>query len=366
MPETFDPPISVELDPETQKDFGTVEDVQRWLAAERDAFAWVSAFEKTIPGSPTPASSFMESRYAIIDKALNKYQRHRPDAPGLIPVVRQGVEQALRSACRGLLVSETRRGRHVASLLQWRAVAYIALCRFLGVSAEPGAASDEERRRGEAEAMFVDLRWTDVVDAYRRDLEQRANALQQSYAAAVEQFRGETGALVEQFRVAAEALADRLRDQVVERKSMAHAVTFWDKRSKEHEQAGGRWFVALIVAGVILIVAGFSFLPPLLEGPDWHRGAVVVAALVSLSFWLLRLFSKIAMSERHLARDARERIVQIETYLSLSESGKLPAEHQQIALHAIFRAAVTGLVDDGGAGGPVTPLEVITRVVERK
>lgn len=84
-------------------------------------------------------------------------------------------------------------------------------------------------------------------------------------------------------------------------------------------------------------------------------------ALTSLfAVWAVRLLVRMYLSHHHLANDANERVVMVQTYLSLTEGDKLTSdEHRKLILQALFRPATDGIVKDEGI--PASVFELLTR-----
>jgi hypothetical protein len=88
---------------------------------------------------------------------------------------------------------------------------------------------------------------------------------------------------------------------------------------------------------------------------------IAVLALVSLfSVWAVRLIVRIFLSQLHLVTDASERIVMLETYLSLTEGNQLTDDgERKLILTSLFRPASDGIVKDEGI--PPSLLDLLTR-----
>ena len=93
--------------------------------------------------------------------------------------------------------------------------------------------------------------------------------------------------------------------------------------------------------------------------PETWRLAVL--ALVGVfTVWALRLVVRMFLSHLHLLTDAGERVVMVQTYLSLMEGEHLTSkEDRQLILQALFRPAADGIVKDEGV--PFSLAEALTR-----
>ena len=97
------------------------------------------------------------------------------------------------------------------------------------------------------------------------------------------------------------------------------------------------------------------------QGQTPQHWRVAVLALVSLfSVWAVRLIVRIFLSQLHLVTDASERIVMLETYLSLTEGNQLTDDgERKLILTSLFRPASDGIVKDEGV--PPSFIDVLTR-----
>lgn len=86
--------------------------------------------------------------------------------------------------------------------------------------------------------------------------------------------------------------------------------------------------------------------------PLWHFPIAIMA--LSVFVWMERILVRLFISNAHLKTDAGERIVMIQTYLSLLEEGKVLAEDdRKLILSTIFRPNKTGIVQDDGMPNPL-------------
>ena len=83
------------------------------------------------------------------------------------------------------------------------------------------------------------------------------------------------------------------------------------------------------------------------------RATLILALLVSIGVYLIRLFTKLALSAYHLSRDAKERYQLTYVYLSLINEGKISDQDRTIVLQALFSRADTGLLK--GDSSPTLP-----------
>jgi hypothetical protein len=90
-----------------------------------------------------------------------------------------------------------------------------------------------------------------------------------------------------------------------------------------------------------------------------------VLLILSLMLWVLRLQSKVYLSERHLYLDAEEKKAFTETYLALLESGSAARDHEAIVLATLFRPTQDGIVKDDDSGLDVSALAMLSKQLSK-
>lgn len=151
---------------------------------------------------------------------------------------------------------------------------------------------------------------------------------------------------------------------------------YWAEKKKNHTEKGARtMYTGLLVAGLIFAAIVYfinTSIAVILQGDSTRPAAgfdlfrtwqfYVLIACSFFSIWILRLFVRSYLSHSHLAADAHEREVMVQTFISLareSDGQILDKENQKIFYQNIFRPSSDGLVRDDAA--PPTPMEIITR-----
>lgn len=159
-------------------------------------------------------------------------------------------------------------------------------------------------------------------------------------------------------------------------------IQYWEAKAKQHEQKVSALtkYLGLAACGVIALpiialwAASWGLLPsPNLpsDAPDWAKVAAsakgIVAAILfsGVAVWGLRILSKIYLSERHLAQDARERVTMITTYLALIKEKGAPEGERGIILQAIFRSTADGIVKDDGNIDP-SAFGLLSKLLEKR
>jgi hypothetical protein len=167
--------------------------------------------------------------------------------------------------------------------------------------------------------------------------------------------------LTEEHKQALEALRKTFREEL----ALRAPAEYWDKKRKGHRLwasvTGGLSFLGIGGAAVGLGWQIHDLLQntPLGSTPETWRLAVL-ALIGVFSVWALRLVVRMFLSHLHLLTDAGERVVMVQTYLSLLEGDRLSSkEDRQLILQALFRPASDGIVKDEGV--PFSLVEMLTR-----
>lgn len=168
-----------------------------------------------------------------------------------------------------------------------------------------------------------------------------------------------------QLKEAHEETLEALRKTFREELALRAPAEYWSKKLKGHRL----WAVisgALSFIGIGGAAAGLGWQihqllnnTPVGNAPETWRLAVL--ALVGVfTVWALRLIVRMFLSHLHLLTDAGERVVMVQTYLSLLEGDHLASkDDRQLILQALFRPASDGIVKDEGV--PFSLAEVLTR-----
>jgi hypothetical protein len=82
-------------------------------------------------------------------------------------------------------------------------------------------------------------------------------------------------------------------------------------------------------------------------------GALAYAGIgvfvTTIAFWAARIMVRLFMSEHHLAIDAEERAIMVQTYLALKLKEQVGPEDLKIILTGLFKSTSDGIVKDDGA-----------------
>ena len=150
--------------------------------------------------------------------------------------------------------------------------------------------------------------------------------------------------------------------------SLKPASEYWTKKAKIHDQKAKSLLKGLIVGGIIFTLLIIGVLAALIwTKPDLGKigettTLLIVAATITLStllFWAARIATRIYLGNVHLANDARERAILIQTYLALNTEGKATDADRALVLATVFRPSTDGVVRDDGAPG-FTPAAILS------
>jgi hypothetical protein len=135
-------------------------------------------------------------------------------------------------------------------------------------------------------------------------------------------------------------------------------VTYWRTKAIEHrDRARVAAVIGMTFTIGLMIYASLSGVHQLIslvetvgkETGQWQSGYVVLtiaASMLTVAFWIGRLISRTYVSHSHLAIDAEERAVMVETYLSLTKDNLVSDAERILVLTSLFRASSDGLVKD--------------------
>ena len=157
------------------------------------------------------------------------------------------------------------------------------------------------------------------------------------------------------------AIRKAFKDEI----SLRAPAQYWRSKRNAHRVisaiTGVVSFAAIGGCAYFLAAEIKSLLDGTPQGETPQHWRIAVLALVSLfSVWAVRLIVRIFLSQLHLVTDASERIVMLETYLSLTEGNQLTDDgERKLILTSLFRPASDGIVKDEGV--PPSFIDLLTR-----
>lgn len=146
------------------------------------------------------------------------------------------------------------------------------------------------------------------------------------------------------------------------------AVNYWEAKRIKHTRAAKNIIASSIYCGTlaVFVVGVLIFLIFTFSNSvekillDKNFKYIISAFLITLVFWGIRLAVKIWLSNIHLANDAEERVVLVQTYLALQKDNVMPDnDDKKVVINSLFRQAADGVVKDDGMPNPV--IELLTK-----
>ena len=234
-----------------------------------------------------------------------------------------------------------------------------------------------EGKKAAAEQSFDQLRTkaeqlvgekTEAYNALHRDYQTLAESIRSAagdQATGFETAQGLRQSEFDQLKAAHEQAMEALRQTFREELALRAPAEYWKEKLKGHRRwawvSGGLSFLGIgsAAAGLSLQIHELLNKTPINTAPETWRLAVL-ALIGVFTVWALRLVVRMFLSHLHLLTDAGERVVMVQTYLSLLEGDHLASkEDRQLILQALFRPATDGIVKDEGI--PFSLAEALTR-----
>jgi hypothetical protein len=139
-------------------------------------------------------------------------------------------------------------------------------------------------------------------------------------------------------------------------------VQYWRDKAAEHRKRSQRWIGGLAIFSLVgaiglywIFQSVYEEATKLANGPQEKTGAALIVLTVgvgvaaTIAFWVARFLSRLYLSERHMAIDAGLRSTLAETYLAMTEEGKVSETDRALVLPALFRSGSDGIVQDDGS-----------------
>ncbi|MEZ6046225.1 MAG: DUF6161 domain-containing protein [Planctomycetaceae bacterium] len=244
-------------------------------------------------------------------------------------------------------------------------------------SLEEGLSGDGEKMVG-IEEISLDIQ--QIKDRFEQldiqSISDRISSLKASFESDLQHLLSETTRL--------ETLVEKVRSDTIDaRTQVDHFLTdakasletkliveepvkYWKDKSQFHYI----WFAVYSVITLAVGGLGVKYLYDIwkyafgeADVKPWQVGAILFAATILLL--LLRVLTRITMSNLHLATEASERGIMMQTYLGLLSQSKLSDERDRsLVLNALFRPSSTGLVKEDSV--PSSIFELVARLSSNK
>ena len=164
------------------------------------------------------------------------------------------------------------------------------------------------------------------------------------------------------------AAIEQSQKMIEEKTGITVMGKFWKRAASKRSLES--YFYFLLMALIIwffsdLVLSNSEWFNPTMAGEKINYLAIGRSILfTTFAIWMVRITSKIAISARHLARDADERSVVANIYSNLksSELADLTREERLIFFNHIFHRSTTGLVHEDG---PITPLDICANIFQK-
>ncbi len=208
------------------------------------------------------------------------------------------------------------------------------------------------------------------LQSLRHDMDEWRKATQSSIGSMLQEAResfsstnAEWTNTFESLRTTSEKELAAIKTAYAEEMRLKEPATYWGELERTYKRQGLRWIRTAAVAIVVFCIAiGFIvYQPPALFHETKAtlgglKGALLIAAGISMFIYLINLFVKMATSSYHLARDARERLQLTHVFLALIKDSAMGQKDREIVLSALFSRADTGLLK--GDSSPTMPTSV--------
>lgn len=381
----FSQPLELETPGRAKLVFRTLEELRDWYQREEAAWNWLR--QAGPPGQQ--AWRTIENQRRQLATAMTQAEQVVRGGGDFTP----NHEQQLRSAlpqCSRLIASDSKAGKFVLNLKEEgdpdRAGAAAALLlgqELANLSSpailrgaldvalmEEGITTSSIKAARDAYEEQVAQVTTELADLRSQHLELLAEttALRESASKLLESQKEAHDELLTGHRGATDSALDETKEDPSALKATYDAglalrapVTYWSRKKAEHKRLA-RNFAWASAAGLLVAVVVFAGLVYWIIPREGDPTLGHVAALAILSaplLWGERVLIRNLLSNIHLATDAAEREVLIQTYLALARKGWAKEEELELVLQAIFRPTSTGLVRDDAA--PPGWWEFVTR-----
>ena len=359
-----------------QHNFGNHENLQREALGQiNEALNCAQHSQQHIQSNPQHSQQQLDvSRDRIQQAFLQRKLPHSstPLAKRVDAYRKEAGEQAASYFLAVGMNPATSRGPMQATeFAAWRGVFEGLLERFQmpqAVAKGKRAAADQSLHQLRAKTEQLLGEKTEAYDTLHREYQSLAESIRSAaatQATGFESAQGQRQSEFDQLRADHDTAMEGLRKTFREELALRAPAEYWKSKRDGHLKwawvTGGVSFGGIGGAAVGLgwQVHGLLVKTPAGTVPETWRLAVL-ALIGVFTVWALRLVVRMFLSHLHLLTDAGERVVMVQTYLSLLEGDHLTSkEDRQLILQALFRPAADGIVKDEGV--PFSLAEALTR-----
>lgn len=168
---------------------------------------------------------------------------------------------------------------------------------------------------------------------------------------------------------------DQTRRTYEEFMNLKAPVQYWEDKAKKHRKSSDSYASSLLIYSVfsfIFLGLGlYNLADHLVQIATSDKPPAVYFVLVSVGivlttiiFWVARILTRLFLSQHHLAIDAEERAVMVQTYLAMTATNVASTDERAIVLSSLFRPTADGIVKDDGAPD-LGPSALLSRLVQR-
>jgi len=202
-------------------------------------------------------------------------------------------------------------------------------------------------------------------DARMKQIEQDSETFKSEISSWADSVKNETETFLQQKQQNLEQLEEIYREKL----RLEGPAKYWDSLYKYYNGRGKLW-VSWVVVLTISLLIGLTII--LYTSPDAlfpkesqltfnsFKGTFIFVLITSIAVYLVTLFTKLAISSFHLARDAKERYQMTYVYLSLINENAIQETERGIVLSSIFSRADTGLLK--GDSSPAFPDSALSQI----
>ena len=377
----LEPPLVLKFS-ESEREFNNLGELQKFMELERDAWLWlekVYQLDKALEKVREPFNRYIGE----VSEFIGEYQKHQSNQKYIdesLSVLKNKTQFAVH---QGLILSASTEAQFIFKIKDSRGeqiAAYsLAFLKNIKINfntalAIEGAYWAMQHKQGSTETVEAHQKtlelmkhsWVVKFGKKHKELQEKNDEL----ISEIEGLRNKFNSLIleaeaqkaeqkESFEAEFKKVQEKIDDiERVHKENLALQSSFkyWDEKRIHHQSV--MWKMAKVTAssaaavtGIFVWVAYFLFeATTLSEVQLWKFG--IMLAISSFGVWLIRLLSKIFISNLHLRTDADERVTMIKTYLALLLEGKGPKDDErQLILQTLFRPSSTGFIKEDGPTG---------------
>ena len=334
----LEPPLVLKFS-ESEREFNNLDKLQEFMESENSAWLWlekVYLLDKALEKVREPFNRYIGE----VSEFIGEY-RQDPSNQKYIEEILSDLKNKTQSAVhQGLILSASTEAQFIFKTKDLRGgqIAAYSLAFLKNIEINFNAAPAIE---GAYWAMQYRQGSTETVEAHQKALELMKHSWVVKFDKKHKEFQEKIDDIERAYK---EKLALQSSDEYWVEKRGHHQLVMW-------KMAIATALCAAAITGIFVLVAYVLFeATTLSEVQLWKLG--VMLAISSFGVWLIRLLSKIFISNLHLRTDADERVTMIKTYLALLLEGKGPKDDErQLILQTLFRPSSTGFIKEDGPTG---------------